>query len=115
MTLALAAALGVGAWGGQGVSLGGGQAWALEGDDDPKPMPAAQETGRSPSVLDARHSPALVNDDQPFYRSTAFWIVTGVLVGAAIGLGVYAANHDSPTNLAGCPSGANLGCFGAGR
>jgi hypothetical protein len=111
-------------WAGGGGSRGssspaswlGGTAWADPVDEDPRPPVPTDDSSKPPSLLDARNTPAaLPEEDKPFYKSTAFWIVTGALVGAAIGLGVYAANHSSPTNLAACPANANLGCYGAGR
>lgn len=94
----------------------GGVAWADPADEDPRPPVPTDDSGKAPSLLDARHTPtALPDEDRPFYKSPAFWIVTGALVGAAVGLGVYAAGHSSPSNLAACPASANLGCYGAGR
>jgi hypothetical protein len=98
---------------------GGTEALAATTDEEPRPIPEAKpEQQDAPSLLDQqRKQPRSLADDEekPFYKSTVFWVVTGVLVVGAVGLGVYAANHGSPSNLGSCPASANLGCYGAGR
>jgi len=109
---------GVGSTNGLQGPWGGAVALAQTKDEDPRPIPEAHPAQEAaPSLLDPEHKPRSLayDDERPFYKSTVFWVMTAVLVGGAVGLGIYAANHSGSSSPFSCPPSANLGCYGAGR